>query len=238
MTRRLVAMESSTARCSLALFEGSTLVAEEAPETPGPSAGALVSLLDALMARAGWGPAEVARWAVGVGPGSFTGVRVGVATAKGIALATGAELVGVTSLEALAFGVAIPAKAVLASVVPAGKGELFLMVSGGAGQLLVGPTPVPLGETAARVAAAAAGADVTVVGSAAHDVDWSPLGAPVRILAEPPHDRPRATSVGRIALGRPPEDADRLEAVYVRDPEITIPKTPTLSPGPRRGGGE
>jgi hypothetical protein len=85
------------------------------------------------------------------------------------------------------------------------------------------------GDVAARVAEVAAGERVMVAGEAAAEVDWSALDARVELVMQPPHDLPHATAVGRIALTRPAEDADRLEPVYVRPPDITMPAV--------RGGG-
>jgi tRNA threonylcarbamoyladenosine biosynthesis protein TsaB len=220
---RLAALDTSTALGSIALFEDGALVAEDARRVTSAHGESLLPMLSALFERVGWRAADVARWGVGLGPGSFTGVRVAVATAKGIALATGAELVGVTSLDALAEGVSAP---VIASVVAAGKGEVFVQVRAGA-RMLIGPAHVPTGDVAARVVAAAAGAgapSLVVVGEAAREVDWSAAGAGVSLLVDPPHDLPHASAVGRLALARPAEDADDLEPIYVRPPEITMPK--------------
>jgi tRNA threonylcarbamoyladenosine biosynthesis protein TsaB len=226
---RLAALDTSTALGSIALFEDERLVAEASEMATQAHGEALVARLEALFGRAGWRPHDVARWAVGVGPGSFTGVRVALATAKGIVLATGAELVGVTSLDAIAHGLGVneeDAAALVVSLVEAGKGEAFVQARWGEA-LVMAPAHVPLGEVAARVAEAARAAQATRVmaaGEVATAIDWSPLGGRVTLAVEAPHDLPRASAIGRIARGRAAQDAQEVEAVYVRPPEITMPK--------------
>ncbi len=127
---RLAAIDTSTELGSVALFEGLALVAEDSARVSNAHGESLMPMLSALFARHGWAPGDVRRWAVGVGPGSFTGVRVAVATAKGIAIGTGAELVGVTSLDALAHGLSGMAEGrAVVSVVGAGKAEVFVGAS-------------------------------------------------------------------------------------------------------------
>ncbi len=225
---RLAAIDTSTALGSVALFDDGRLVAEEARRVSNAHGESLLPMVAALFERHGWTVASVQRWAVGVGPGSFTGVRVGVATAKGIVLATGAELVGVTSLDAVAYGLGEPGDLV-ASVIPAGKGELFVQVRRGEA-LLLPPAHLRAADFVERVGALAAGARVVVAGEAAAEVDWSPLGERVSLFCAPPSDLPRAASVGRVAAGRAAGDADSLEPVYVRPPDITMPKGRSVSP--------
>jgi tRNA threonylcarbamoyladenosine biosynthesis protein TsaB len=218
---RSAAIETSGAWGSVALFEGDVLVAEDERRVPAAHGEECMPMIDALFRRLGWAPRDVGRWAVGLGPGSFTGVRVGVALVKGIALATSADVVGVTSLDAVAYGAADD-EAAIVSVVAGGKGELFVQVRRGE-QMLLAPTHLRIGEVAAGIAVVPA-ARFLVVGEAAREVDWSALGGRVALRSAPPNDVPRATSVGRIAMGRPKGDADTFEPVYVRPPEITMPK--------------
>jgi tRNA threonylcarbamoyladenosine biosynthesis protein TsaB len=178
-------------------------------------------MIDALFAKAGWRPRDVARWAVGVGPGSFTGVRIGVATAKGIALATRAELVAVTSLDAVAHGVHAGEQVAIASVLDAMKGELFLQVRLG-GELAVAPENLPVALVASRLASVAC-ARMILTGEAADAIDVGALPFPTERHRAPPNDVPRASSIGRIALTRAPDDADAVEPLYVRPPDITKP---------------
>ena len=222
---RIAAIDTSTALGSVALLEGGVIVAADARRVSNAHGESLLPMVSAVFARAGWTPGDVRRWGVGVGPGSFTGVRIATATAKGIALVTGAELVGVTSLDAVAFGVGVGVEVVVASVIAGGKGEVFLQARRG-GALLVEPTHVRTGEAVATLAAAAAGAPLVVVGEAARDLDWSPLPS-ARLLTDEPHDLPRAEAIARIAASRAhssPADADSLEPLYVRPPEITMPR--------------
>ncbi len=82
----------------------------------------LLEDVDALLRQAGAHTADVEALAVGIGPGSFTGVRVGLATARGLALALGVPAAGVSTLDALAAGTpgAVP-------VVDARRGEVFVL---------------------------------------------------------------------------------------------------------------
>ncbi len=91
---------------ALRLPDGRTLQARDDPapdERPG-HATRLLSMADELLASAGIDWSALGRIAVGRGPGTFTGLRVGVATARGLAQSLGIELVGVSSLRALALG--------------------------------------------------------------------------------------------------------------------------------------
>jgi tRNA threonylcarbamoyladenosine biosynthesis protein TsaB len=114
----------------LRLDDGSTLQARDDPREgshPG-HATRLLPMADELLGRAGIGWSSLERIAVGVGPGTFTGLRVGVATARGLAQSLGIDLVGVSSLRALAepvLGSEGGARRVLA-VLDARRGEAFV----------------------------------------------------------------------------------------------------------------
>jgi tRNA threonylcarbamoyladenosine biosynthesis protein TsaB len=233
---RVAAIDTSTGLGSVALVEDGRLVAEDSRRVSNAHGESLLPMVSALFASAGWTAADVARWGVGVGPGSFTGCRIGVATVKGIAIATGAEVVGVTSLDALAFGLdalafGLDALAfgldgnLIVSLVAGGKGELFLQARR-RGDLVVAPSHMRIAEIAEHLAALAPAGRVVVAGEAAAAVDWTPLGGRASLIATPPHDAPRAAVIARIALAKAPDDADALEPLYVRPPEITVPKGP------------
>jgi tRNA threonylcarbamoyladenosine biosynthesis protein TsaB len=117
----VVGLDTSTAATAVALrlADGLTSVARDDPPArarPG-HATRLLDMLHDLLVRAGVAWSEIDRIAVGVGPGTFTGLRVGVATARGLSQSLGAELVGVSSLRALA------AAALAGESIDAGFGE-------------------------------------------------------------------------------------------------------------------
>ena len=133
----LLGFDTSTAVSSACLLRADGEVFEEIPEpaalygAPTHSSDLLPSLAEVL-ARGEVGWADVHAIAVGVGPGAFTGLRIGVATARGLAQARGVELRPVSSLAALAAG--IDGELRLA-VLDAKRGEVFAALFGADGEI-------------------------------------------------------------------------------------------------------
>jgi tRNA threonylcarbamoyladenosine biosynthesis protein TsaB len=117
-------IETATACQSVALIEDFKVLAEVACPAEGTRGGRLMPMIDMVFRKAGLEPPAVDLVAVSQGPGSFTGVRVGIATAQGLALGTGASVVGVSTLHALAMGHGIT-PGVICCLLHAGRGELY-----------------------------------------------------------------------------------------------------------------
>lgn len=98
----LIAVETATQYGGVALLEGERIVAEEAIDQAQQQASLLLPRLHALLDRCGYGLQDVARIALSIGPGSFTGLRVGLATALGLCLGSGRRIVPVPTLAVLA----------------------------------------------------------------------------------------------------------------------------------------
>jgi tRNA threonylcarbamoyladenosine biosynthesis protein TsaB len=112
----------------LRLADGSTLQARDDPE-PGAHPGHATRLLElarTLLAEGEIGWSAVERIAVGVGPGTFTGLRVGVASARGLAQSLDVELVSVSSLRALAEPASRGAEGAVLAAIDARRGEVFV----------------------------------------------------------------------------------------------------------------
>ncbi len=112
----------------LRLADGSTLQARDDP-APGAHPGHATRLLElahTLLAEGGIGWSAVERIAVGTGPGTFTGLRVGVATARGLAQSLDVELVSVSSLRALAEPARKEAEGAVLAAIDARRGEVFV----------------------------------------------------------------------------------------------------------------
>jgi tRNA threonylcarbamoyladenosine biosynthesis protein TsaB len=119
----LLSLESSGPQTSAALLRGEEVVAEVAAEAPRGPAEDLLPAVDRVLRRAGVSLADVTAFAVSIGPGSFTGLRAAVATAKGLAFG-GEPVVAVPTLAALALPFATGADPVLA-VTDAQRGEVY-----------------------------------------------------------------------------------------------------------------
>jgi tRNA threonylcarbamoyladenosine biosynthesis protein TsaB len=123
-TVRLLALETSTLTGSVAAFDSGALANELQLDPHQRSAQSLAPAIKTLLESVNWKPADIEWIAVAVGPGSFTGLRVGVTTAKALAYATGAQVLGVNTLEAIAQS-APPAVASLWAIIDAHRSQVF-----------------------------------------------------------------------------------------------------------------
>lgn len=122
---RILSLETIAAAGSVALLDDERIVAELELDTVRRSAQSLAPGIAHLLERAGWRPADVELVAVASGPGSFTGLRIGITTAKAFAYAVGCHVVGVNSLLTVAARAPREPGAVSAAI-DAQRGELFV----------------------------------------------------------------------------------------------------------------
>jgi len=127
---RVMAIETSGRVGSIALLDVDGGVVRSVLERQTPeeerTARSLLPTIRQALAEQHWRPADIGLICVTTGPGSFTGLRIGVVTAKTLAYATGARLVGVHTLAAIAAGVELGATARLWTVLDAQRQELFV----------------------------------------------------------------------------------------------------------------
>ena len=102
LSARLLHIETSSLPCSVAVSENATVVASLTLEEKHAHSRALVPMIHEILARLGMVSADLAAVSVSNGPGSYTGLRVGLSTAKGICYASDLPLIAVDTLESLA----------------------------------------------------------------------------------------------------------------------------------------
>jgi tRNA threonylcarbamoyladenosine biosynthesis protein TsaB len=117
----ILAFDTSAAHCAAALVLPDRFILRHEPMEKG-QAERLMPLLEEMLAEVGIGWSDLKALAVGTGPGNFTGVRISVAAARGLALGLGIPAIGVTRLEALAFGLPRP----LRVIEDARRGEVYV----------------------------------------------------------------------------------------------------------------
>ncbi|NLJ26005.1 MAG: tRNA (adenosine(37)-N6)-threonylcarbamoyltransferase complex dimerization subunit type 1 TsaB [Firmicutes bacterium] len=121
---RVLGIDTATATGSVALLDGEQVVGEYLLNIQATHSERLLPALVLILEDAGWSGETIDGIAVATGPGSFTGLRIGVATAKALAYTWGKPLIGVTVLEGLAFQVGFAAEWVT-SLVDARHGEVY-----------------------------------------------------------------------------------------------------------------
>ncbi len=219
---RGLAVETSAPLGSVALLLGRCVLAEEFfPHGLQHAAGLLV-LIDQLCRRQGWGPEDLQRLYVSHGPGSFTGLRIGITLIKTLAWSTGAQIVAVPTLRALVENAPEPARHVMA-LLDAKRGQIYTarFERDDVGQWLQ-RTAAHLSTPAAALAPAPRPVYLIGQGIAYHDQALEPHD-PAVIRCDPCTWQPRAAAVGRLgaqlaAAGEFTQPQNLLPC-YIRKPE-------------------
>jgi tRNA threonylcarbamoyladenosine biosynthesis protein TsaB len=214
---RVLAIDTALAACSAAVLDtehGGVVASESLPMVRG-HAEALMPLLQRVMNQAQMAFADIDRVAVTTGPGSFTGLRVGIAAARGIALAADKPAVGVSTLSAYAAPhMAADAKLPVVAVIDARHAQVYLQVFTPGGRTFSAPRLAPLREAVQ----AAAATPSCIVGSAAHAVAAALSAddaAPAAVDARAAPDITWLARMGAVV----PEDQSPLKPQYLRAPD-------------------
>jgi len=185
----------------------------------------LPALVDEVLGRAGVSVEDVEGLAVSIGPGSFTGLRIGLALAKGIALAGGLPVVGVPTLEALAWVADAPAGTTICAALDARKREVYAALfwaTSAAPRRLTPDLALAPEALAARLTA-----PCVVVGDAS-EVYGDVLGACGEVRPFATH-HPRGGVIARLGSARLAAGEGRnpgpLEPTYVRPPDAELPRS-------------
>ncbi len=219
----MLALDTSTNLGTVAVTADGELRAELAARVEARHGESLLALIGDALARGRVAKEQLDLIAVGVGPGSFTGTRVGVATAKGLALALARPIVGVVSLRAIAAGAPAERVAVLAD---AHKGEVFVAAYRRTADGLVtelAPDHLPPADAARRLSErpgiARCGSGLRRYPDAFAGLDGDAL--------PPVFDAPRAALVAALGEARftqsGPDDLALLEPLYVRPSDAKLP---------------
>ncbi len=219
----LLALDAAGSACSAALWAGERVVARRFEAMSRGQSERLLPMIQEVMEEAGCGFADLDAVAVTLGPGGFTGVRIGLATARGLALAQGLPLLGVTSFEAVAAAVPAAERAgrTLAVALDAKRADLYLQAFAVDGK----PEGSALALSPEALDAALPPGPLLLAGDAA--------GTAAKALRDAGREAALASSPGladaawvaALAAARPlPESAAPIpRPLYLRPPDVTLP---------------
>lgn len=221
---KLLAIETATPASSVALGVGPVLVASAKRVDSRGHEAFLVSAIDFCFTQAGWQPSDLDAIAVDIGPGLYTGIRVGLATAQGLAAALGVPIITVSSLDAIALRAATRRRDIWA-IVDVRRGELvaaeYRPLPGGVVREGIAALTNP---DALRADLESSSEEVLLVG----DTEALPTGF-TRGLHRVKTGRPRYPAAaallelgaGKLERGEEPRPDD-VRPLYLREPDVTI----------------
>lgn len=220
---KILALDTSGDACSVALYDAaaSAVLAEEHLPIERGHAEILFAQIARVTQAGATALKSVDRFAVTIGPGTFTGVRIGLAAARGLALAAQRPLIGIGSLEAVARGAEAPPGALIVAAFDARRGELYVQAFRGEAPITqpMATTPQDAANTLMRLEP---NAPLFAIGSGAELLRATLGQQGARVEVASGEALPRASVLARIAARREPTNQPVMP-LYLRAPDAKLP---------------
>ena len=232
----ILAFDCAASTCSAAVWQGEGIAAQRFEAMTRGQAEALVPMIEAVMAEAAADYGNLDVIAVTIGPGAFTGLRIGLATARAFSLAAGTPLFGVSSFDAVLAGAPVVApdesthKSVLVAL-ETKRADIYAQMFDTAGAPVSDPAAV---EETALAAFAGAELPVLVMGDGAERALKVLEAGGVDAVLSPAPAHADAGTIARMAAShwRPGLAQPSLEPLYLRPPDATLPAPRDLAAKP------
>jgi len=220
----LLTMDCAGSACSVALFEGNGVIASRHEIMARGQSERLVPMIGEVLADAGISPQHLNGLAVTVGPGAFTGIRIGLASARAMALALEIPATGVTTFDATVHAFLsdekIEEQTLLAAILETKRSDFYAQLFHPDGSPVIAGAAMS-GEALSRMIDEQISDSCVLIGDGAkrfHD------GAPQtgKPMALNPGDGFTAVNVGLCALAGPATGTDSPRPLYLRPPDVTV----------------
>ena len=221
MRPTILALDTSAGACSVACLQGENVVTENYECFARGHAEAVVPMVASVMTNSGLHYDQLDGIAVTIGPGTFTGIRIGLAAARGLALASSKPMVGVTTFEAIAHGVQPNTRSVLV-VLDARRGQLYAQLF----DFMLMPVGPPSVLPVQNIPSLKPPGQYVVAGTGVALARPYLLDSTVSegdVIFDTGSGLPRAAVVARIARIRKPQLPTTIRPIYLRAPDVVSP---------------
>ena len=230
---RILCLETSGRIGSIALAEGPRCLEVRTFRTDVGHAAGLLPQLAELARRQGWPPEALDHVYLSIGPGSFTGVRAGVAAARALALALGRQVIAVNTLEVLAAAVGVQPAGTIVAAVDARRKQVYVQIFDH--RLVAQGAPCVVAPEEVRLEAAVS--PLCLVGSGADLIRAVWPNEPSMVCTDAAADARGVArrALARLAAGERACDGHSVQPLYLRPPDARLPTLPQARVGAALG---